>query len=112
MSSTANEARIYVTRTPGVCGGKACIAGTRISVELIVLRTEAGDSQDEIVRAYPHLSLAEVHGALAYYFDHVDEINADIVRGRKLVEQMRAKTGPGPLETLLLKESADAHIPS
>jgi uncharacterized protein (DUF433 family) len=101
-SHVVAEPKVYVTSTPGVSGGKPCIAGTRISVQLVVLRTEAGETPDDIVRAYPHLSLAEVHGALAYYFDHVQEINESIERSRKVVDETRRMTGPGPYESTML----------
>lgn len=38
-----------------------------------------GWSAEEIVRQYPYLSLAEVHSALAYYFDHREEIETELV---------------------------------
>ena len=37
-----------------------------------------GRSPEEVVREWPHLTLAMVHGALAYYYDHQPEIDADI----------------------------------
>ena len=80
-----------ITKTPDVCGGKACIAGHRIRVMDIVMRHEdLGTSPDEIVAAYPDLSLSDVHSALAYYFDNVDEIRGDIRRNDDTAEQLRA----------------------
>jgi uncharacterized protein (DUF433 family) len=46
-------------------------------------------SPDEIVEAYPELSLSDVHAALAYYFDNVDEIRNDIRRNDEIAEQLR-----------------------
>jgi hypothetical protein len=37
-----------------------------------------GWSAEEILRQYPHLTGAEVHAALGYYFDHRDEIEAEL----------------------------------
>lgn len=68
----------HVVKTPGTCGGKARIAGHRIRVQDIVLWNEEGRSPEEIVGEFPQLSLADVHAALAYYFDHRDEIDAEI----------------------------------
>ena len=80
-----------ITKTPDVCGGKACIAGHRIRVMDIVMRHEdLGTSPDEIVAAYPDLSPSDVHSALAYYFDNVDEIRGDIRRNDNIAEQLRA----------------------
>ena len=56
-----------ITKTPEVCGGKACIAGHRVRVMDIVVRHEdLAMGPDEIVAVYPELSLRDVHAALAY----------------------------------------------
>jgi uncharacterized protein (DUF433 family) len=67
--------RQHITRTPGVCGGKACIAGSRIRVlDVYVLHELKGKSPDEIIEAYPQLTLADVYAALAYLWDNRQEI--------------------------------------
>jgi len=59
----------YITRRKGVCGGKSIIAGTRIKVSQIAIYYEKMDyTPDDIVRAHPHLTLAQVHDALSYYY--------------------------------------------
>ncbi|SRR6266540_1702314 len=69
----------YITKDPIVCRGKACIQGTRIRVLDIVAAAEhLGMSPDEICDQYPELTLAQVHSALAYFFDHREEIQAEI----------------------------------
>ena len=91
-----------ITKTPDICGGKACIASHRIRVMDIVIRYEDfGMSADEIVLVYPELSLSDVHAALAYYFDNVDEIRNDIRYNDEIAEQLRA-TFPSKLKTKLL----------
>jgi uncharacterized protein (DUF433 family) len=80
----------HIVLTPGTCGGKPRVAGTRIRVQDIVLWTEQGMSPDEIVTDYPQLSLADVHAALAYYFDHREQIERHIQEGDALVERMKA----------------------
>lgn len=68
-----------VVTTPGTCGGKPRIAGHRITVKhIIVCHQRGGQSPDEIVSDYPSLTLSDVYAALAYYFDHQDEIDRDI----------------------------------
>ena len=68
----------HITKTPNVCGGRACIAGHRIRVmDIVVLHEMRGLSAAEIADQYPGITLADVHAALAYYFDHHDEIQAD-----------------------------------
>jgi uncharacterized protein (DUF433 family) len=68
----------HIEITAGICGGAPRVAGTRIRVSQIAILTEQGTSADEIVAAYPHLSLADVYAALAYYHDHREAIEQEI----------------------------------
>jgi len=80
----------YITRKQGVCGGKPIIAGTRIKVAQIAIEYDRmGWSADEIVQVHPHLTLAQIHDALSYYYDHVEEINADIRADEHFVAELR-----------------------
>lgn len=73
---------------------KAYIAGTRISVENIYVCHELQRmTPDEIVAAYPHISLAQVHGALAYYFEHSSEIREQMKRSKAFAVRMEAEQG-------------------
>jgi uncharacterized protein (DUF433 family) len=91
-----------ITKTAGVCGGKACIAGHRVRVMDIVVRHEdLGVTPDELVAAYPGLSLSDVHAALAYYFDNVDEIRNDIRRNDEIAGGLRGSF-PSKLKLKLL----------
>jgi uncharacterized protein (DUF433 family) len=70
--------RQHISKTPGVCGGRACIAGHSIRVMDIVLWHEKrGLSPEEIVYAFPGITLADVYAALAYYLDNRAEIEGD-----------------------------------
>ena len=89
-----------ITVTPGVCGGKPCIAGTRIRVQDIVIRTELGDLPDDLVRAFPHITLADVHGALAYYYEHREVIDQQIRDSDELIAKVKAASGTGLLAAL------------
>ena len=80
----------YIVKTPGVLGGKPRIDGRRISVQHLAIDYEdLKMSPEEICAAYPGLTLAEVYAALAYYYDHKDEIRADIEAGKKFAEDFR-----------------------
>lgn len=82
----------HIDITPGICGGKPRIAGHRITVQNIAVWHERlGKSADEICTEYG-LSLSDVYAALAYYFDHREEIEASIAEGEALVEQMKDST--------------------
>ena len=86
----AQTSTIHVTRTGGVCGGRPRIAGHRIRVIDVVLRHERlGQSTDEIPNEFPGIGLADVYGALAYYYDHRAEMDADLSRDEERLEQYR-----------------------
>lgn len=92
MAATARAAVGYphIQKTPGVCGGRACIADTRIRVLDIVGLERRGFDPEEMLRMYAvPLTLAQVHAALAYYYDHPEEIEASILEGRKLSARVR-----------------------
>lgn len=63
-----------IVRTPGKVGGRPRIAGTGVSVQRIVGWYKMGLSPDEIISEIPHLSLAQVYAAIAYYHANHDEI--------------------------------------
>ena len=70
--------RQHITKTPGVCGGRACIAGHRIRVmDVVVCHEMRGMSPEEVVCHFPGITLADVHAALAYFFDNRVEIEAE-----------------------------------
>jgi uncharacterized protein (DUF433 family) len=96
--STATQldaVRTHIARMPGVCGGKPCVAGTRIRVWDVVVMNEHGASPDEILAAYPGITLADVHAALAYYFDNREEIERQIADDAAFAAQLKAKTEGG-----------------
>ena len=82
----------HITKTPGVCGGKACVAGTRVRVmDIVIWREHLCWSADEIVSQIPTITLSDVHAALAYYFDNREEIEEDIQRNDEIAEKFRAQ---------------------
>lgn len=79
----------HITITPGVAGAKPRIAGHRITVQDIVLWHERLDlSADEIATEYG-LSLADIYAALAYYYDHREEIDQAIEGDEAFVAALR-----------------------
>jgi uncharacterized protein (DUF433 family) len=67
-----------ITKNPAVRGGRPCIAGTGLRVtDLVMANLFHGRTPDEIAADY-ELSLAQVHAALAYYYQHKGEIDKDI----------------------------------
>lgn len=67
-----------IEQDPGRCGGQPVVGGTRIRVGIILGCYRHGMSVEEIVQQYPLLKPADVHDALAYSYDHLDEIEADL----------------------------------
>jgi uncharacterized protein (DUF433 family) len=67
-----------VTKTPNVCGGDACIRGTRIQVWLLVLQREMGASDESVLRSYPHLTVEDLDAAWEYYRENPLEIGRAI----------------------------------
>ena len=74
------------------------IAGTTMKViELVLAQIAYGWSPEELHLQFPHLTLGQIHSALAYYWDHQDELDRDIERRVELVDQLRSAIGPSPL---------------
>ncbi len=80
-----------IISTDGIRGGKPCIAGTRISVSDIVIWSEQGQSPDEIVNDFPHLTLSDVHAALAFYYANQLDIDQQIRDSEKAAEEWKRK---------------------
>lgn len=58
-------------------------------------------SPEEMQLELPHLSLGQILSALAYYYDHQEEMDAEIERRRGVVEEYRSESGDGPLAAKL-----------
>ena len=76
--ATVTEIGSLISRRPDIRGGRPCIAGTGVSVRRIAQWHNMGLLPEEIVRKFGHLSLAQVHAALAYYRANQAEIDADL----------------------------------
>jgi uncharacterized protein (DUF433 family) len=81
----------HIEKNTGVCGGRACIAGHRIRVQdIVVLHEMRGMSPKDIVAEYPGITLADVHAALAYYYDNQQEITDELREAEKCGEWVKA----------------------
>lgn len=103
----------YIVKTPGVCGGQPRIAGTRIKVKHVYTWVECmGMTPAQVVAEYPHITMAQVHVALAYYWSHCDEIQRDIENEERLVNDLRTKAGPSKIQERLANlDAADDTLP-
>ena len=82
----------YVTRIEGVAGGQPIIIGTRTPVRSVVAYYQLGNTPEEIQVKLPYLSLAQIHDALSFYYDHQAEIDADLEANRE--EYVRRALNP------------------
>jgi uncharacterized protein (DUF433 family) len=90
----------HIAITPGVCGGKPRVAGRRITVaDIAVMNMKMGMSVEEIAGTYD-LTPADVHAALAYYYDHRAEIDKRLEKDAAFVEALR-KNNPSRLQAKL-----------
>jgi uncharacterized protein (DUF433 family) len=101
----------HIEATLGVCGGKPRIAGHRICVQDIVLAHQRqGMSPDEIVSAYPTITLADVYAALAYYHDHQADIDAQIREADEFDAQLQ-RQGPSILDKIAARNAKNDSLP-
>lgn len=83
--------------------GVAKLIGSRIKVRHVVMAGNRGRSVEMAREAYPHLSLAQIHAALSYYFDHQEEVDSEIAAGQRMIEEMRSSYVP-PFTRAMLEE--------
>lgn len=91
------------------CGGRPCVAGTRIRVQDVYIWHELqGQSPEEIVTDFKQLTLADVHAALAFYHDHRQEIEADVASERAEADRLK-RSHTSKLQQKLSGENGDSH---
>lgn len=82
----STEIASLLVRSPDICGGRLRIDGTRITVNQMAAWYKEGSSPEEIAAQYPHLTLAQVYSALAYYHANREEVEADLAAERAEAE--------------------------
>jgi uncharacterized protein (DUF433 family) len=76
--AAVTEIGSLISRRPDIRGGRPCIAGTGVSVRRIAQWHNMGLIPEEIARKFGHLSLVQVHAALACYHANQAEIDTDL----------------------------------
>lgn len=67
----------HVSVDPEVCGGAPCVGGSRVPVRVLGAYSQQGITPTQLAGEYfPWLSLAEVFGALTYYYDHLPQVES------------------------------------
>jgi uncharacterized protein (DUF433 family) len=91
-TTTPKAVYSHITRDPGVCGGRACIDETRVRVMDIVALLDEGYAPDKMLDVFAvPLTLAQVYAALAYYYDHKEEVDASFVEQDEAEEAHQRK---------------------
>ena len=67
-----------IEKTPGVCGGEACVAGTRIAVWMLEEARRAGATDRDLLQDYPGLDAKRLSEVWSYVQDHSEEIEQAI----------------------------------
>jgi uncharacterized protein (DUF433 family) len=84
--------------------GSPAIGGTTMKVvELVAERLGYGWSPEELHFQHPHLSMAQIHSALAYYFDHQEDLDNDVERHLREAEQIRKQMPASRLQARLAR---------
>ncbi len=70
--------QMKLEKSPNICGGAACIAGTRIPVWLLEQARRLWSSEADILKAFPTLRAEDLANAWAYVRSHKQEIEQEI----------------------------------
>ena len=83
--------------------GMAWIAGTKVKVTEVVLDKIAyGSSPEEIHFQHPNLSLAQINGALTYYYENQDQVDEQIRRGLEESDKLAGQLSDAEFRRKLL----------
>ena len=93
---------LKIQKTSGVCGGRACVGNTRIPVWTLISFLQQGATDEDMIRAYPALSVDHLNLVREYYEAHRAEIDYDIREQGKEPEE--------PLTDEPLVQVADARF--
>jgi uncharacterized protein (DUF433 family) len=84
--------------------GVAWIGNTKVKViEVVIDKIVHGSSPEEMHFQYPHLSLAQIHAALAYYYDHQAALEAEIEQRWQESDKLAKQISDSPLRQKLLE---------
>ncbi len=85
------ELNSLLTSSPEIRHGRPCVAGTTTTVHRIAVWYKMGESPEEIARDYPHLPIAGIYAALAYYHANQAQLEAEIAADRAEEERLEAE---------------------
>jgi uncharacterized protein (DUF433 family) len=77
-----------LVRTPGICGGKLRIEGTRMTVNQLVTLYKQGMTALQIVEQYPQRTLSEIYTVFAWYHSHQEEFDKELAEEAREAERL------------------------
>ncbi|HKP53227.1 MAG TPA: DUF433 domain-containing protein [Chloroflexia bacterium] len=93
MATTLVDIGTLITRTPGVRGGRPYVIGSGVTVRRIIGRIYKEKlTPEQIVEDMPHLSLAGIYAALAYYHANQIQMDADFAAEEAEEEYLPAES--------------------
>ena len=88
---TLTDISTLIVSTPGTCGGRPRIANTRITVQYIVNEIKSGITPEEIIEDKPHLTIAGIYTALAYYYANKEFLDIEFARYQEESQRLEAE---------------------
>ena len=83
-----------LVRTPGICGGRLRLDGTRITVHRIATLYRQGQTAEDIAQTYPHLALGQVYTALAYYHANQELVQSELADADSQYDELSSEPQP------------------
>src|SRR5690554_3275961 len=89
--------RHYIDRRANIADGKAIIRDTRVPVSTVArMYVQFGWSVEQISSAYRNLTLAQIHAALAYYYENQVELDAELTAKNEALDALRGQYSTQP----------------
>jgi len=98
MATPTRITHPHIVKEPDYCGGKAAVDDTGVRVMNVVFLHKRGETEAGILEAYPDLDRAQVYAALAYYYDHPEEIEPYVGKVIVVIDQKIVAVGTNSLE--------------
>jgi uncharacterized protein (DUF433 family) len=77
-----------ITSDPNIRSGRPILAGTGVTVHRIAGWYKMGRTPEEIAENYPHISLGQVHAALAYYHSNQEQVERELAEDDRLHDEL------------------------
>ena len=101
----------FITKNPDICGGKPCLKGRRVRVQDVAYYSEwCSWSPDRIAESLS-LRLSEVHAALTYYFENIEEVRQDMQSATSYAQELKERI-PSKLKAKLRQYELDSETKS